>query len=213
MQRRVVCVDLLVHGYRDAMLRMVPDALIGACELVKRFHPRTINNALYGTPVLIDCHQVEKIEPPRRTHASAKVEFFAKYGRWPSQAEAEAFDKTVTRKPILKGDRSVLNKHSLIGKNNSYVRSIVPFFPKSRLFGLSKTDPLPPLRTQSSRPTAIGQRCKSGGETATLQKSRNFLLRKQRAAGQNLLPGDPGRGLVLRRNFSRRWRFRIFRGR
>jgi hypothetical protein len=64
------------------------------------------------------------------------VEFFWKYGRWPSQAEAEAFDKTIKRKPNReRRDRGVLNDYSLIGKNNSYVRSIVPFFPKSRLVG------------------------------------------------------------------------------
>jgi hypothetical protein len=98
---------LLVHGYRDAMLRMVPDALIGAYELVKRLHPQTTANVLYGTRVLIDRHEVEKIEPPKRTFASAKVEYFYKHGKWPTQKQAEEFDKTVKYLPLVKGPKEV----------------------------------------------------------------------------------------------------------
>lgn len=93
---------LLVRSYRDAVLRIVPDALIGACELVRRLHPQTINNVLYGARVLIDRHEVEHVEPPKRTYASAKMAFYGKYGRWPSQEEAEKFDKTIKRTPMMK---------------------------------------------------------------------------------------------------------------
>lgn len=93
---------LLVRGYRYAVLRIVPQALIGAYELVRRLHPQTINNVLYGARVLIDRTEVEQIEPPKRTYASAKMAFYGKYGRWPSQEEAEKFDRTIKRIPMMK---------------------------------------------------------------------------------------------------------------
>src|SRR5882762_2355024 len=45
--------QLLVQGYRAAVLKIVPDALIGAQELVKRLDQRMITEILYGSRVLI----------------------------------------------------------------------------------------------------------------------------------------------------------------
>jgi hypothetical protein len=95
---------LLVRGYRDAVLRIVPQALIGAYELVRRLHPQTINNVLRGTRVLIDRHEVEQIEPPKRTYASAKMAFYGRYGRWPTEEEAIKFDRTIKRIPMVKAE-------------------------------------------------------------------------------------------------------------
>jgi transposase-like protein len=95
---------LLVRGFRDAVLRIVPQALIGAHELVKRLHPQTIANVLYGARVLIDRHEVEPAEPPKRTYASAKMAFYGRYGRWPSEEEAIKFDKTIKRTPMMKAE-------------------------------------------------------------------------------------------------------------
>src|SRR5258706_14442192 len=75
--------QLLVQGYRAAVLKIVPDALIGAQELVKRLDQRMITEVLYGSRVLIQRHEVEKVEEPKRTFAYTRAEFFGKYGRWP----------------------------------------------------------------------------------------------------------------------------------
>lgn len=96
---------LLVSGYRDAVLRIVPKALVGARELVDRLHPQTIANVLYGSRVLIDRHEVGRLIKPseERDYSSSKVEYYAKYHRWPSEKQAREFDRTIKRLPLVKG--------------------------------------------------------------------------------------------------------------
>jgi hypothetical protein len=96
--------QLLLQGYRQAVLRIVPNALIGLSHLVNQLDRTAIIETLYGAKVLIQRQEVEPVCEPVRTYDSAKVEFFGKYGRWPSNEEAIAFDKTIVRKPTVKGE-------------------------------------------------------------------------------------------------------------
>jgi hypothetical protein len=96
--------ELLVQGYRDAVMRIVPDALVGASELVDRLDRQMIADVLKGSRVLIDRHEVPVVQEPERTYDSAKVAFYEKYSRWPTHEEAVKFDKTIVRKPTVKGE-------------------------------------------------------------------------------------------------------------
>ncbi len=96
--------QLLVQGYRAAVLKIVPDALIGLSELVKRLDRQAIIETLYGSRVLVHRQEVEKAEEPRRNYTYPKVEFFAKYGRWPLLEEAIEFEKTLEIEPLTKGE-------------------------------------------------------------------------------------------------------------
>jgi len=95
--------QLLLQGYRQAVLRIVPNALVGLSHLVNQLDRTAIIETLYGAKVLIDRHEVEAVEEPRRTYASTRVIFFGKFGRWPRDDELEAFDKTIKRTPNVKG--------------------------------------------------------------------------------------------------------------
>ena len=96
--------QLLVQCYREAVLKIVPAALVGLFELVKRLDRTAIIEVLYGTGVLIDRHGVARIqEEPKRTFASTRVLFFERYGRWPLDSELEAFERTIKRNAIVKG--------------------------------------------------------------------------------------------------------------
>ena len=95
--------ELLVQGYREAVLRIVPNALVGASELVKRLDRQMITDVLRGARVFIDRHEVATVQEPERTYDSAKVAFYEKYNHWPTYEEAKEFDKTIKRKPRVKG--------------------------------------------------------------------------------------------------------------
>ena len=43
--------SILLRGYREAVMKIIPHALIGAYELVKRLDRRMITDVLYGTRV------------------------------------------------------------------------------------------------------------------------------------------------------------------
>ena len=94
---------LLIQGYRDAVLRIVPRALIGASELVDRLDRQMITDVLRGARVFIDRHEVATVQEPERTYDSAKVAFYEKYGHWPTHEEAVKFDRTIKRQPTVKG--------------------------------------------------------------------------------------------------------------
>lgn len=94
---------LLVQGYRDAILRIVPRALIGASELVDRLDRQMITDVLRGARVLIDRHEVEQIQPPVQDYSYSRIRFFGKYKRWPTDEEAIKFEKTLPVKPTVKG--------------------------------------------------------------------------------------------------------------
>jgi hypothetical protein len=95
---------LLIQGYREAVLRIVPRALIGASELVDRLDRQMITDVLRGARVFIDRHEVAAVQEPERTYDSAKVAFYERFGHWPTHEEAVKFDKTIKRQPKVKGD-------------------------------------------------------------------------------------------------------------
>ncbi len=95
--------EILVQGYRDAVLKIAPDALVGAAELVHRLNPKIIGDVLRGSRVFMDRHEVATVQEPERTYASAKVAFYEKYSHWPTHEEAVKFDRTIKRQPIVKG--------------------------------------------------------------------------------------------------------------
>ena len=98
-------VELLVQSYRDVVLKIVPDALIGAYELVQRLNPKTITDVLKGARVLIDRHQVEHVQrAPVQDYSYSRIRFFGKYKRWPTDEEAAKFQKTIPIKPTVKGE-------------------------------------------------------------------------------------------------------------
>ena len=94
----------LVQGYRQAVLRIVPDALVGLFHLVKQGDRTAIIEVLYGARVLIDRHEkAAEPEEPIRTYDSTRVLFYGKYHRWPKDYELEAFERTIPVEPIVKG--------------------------------------------------------------------------------------------------------------
>jgi hypothetical protein len=96
--------QLLVQGYREIVQKMVPEALITLHECVKRLDRQAATDVLRGARVLIDRHEVAAVvTEPERTYDSAAVAFYEKYSRWPTHEEAVKFDKTIVRKPIVKG--------------------------------------------------------------------------------------------------------------
>jgi transposase-like protein len=96
--------QLLLQGFRQAVLRIVPNALVGLSHLVNQLDRTAIIEVLYGARVLIDRHEVATVQEPERTYDSAKVAFYEKYGHWPTHEEAVKFDRTIVRKPTVKGE-------------------------------------------------------------------------------------------------------------
>ena len=95
--------QILLSGYRDAVMKMVPNALVQAYELVERGDRQMVTDVLYGARVLIDRRETEEIKPPQeRTYDYPKVEYFAKYGKWPSLEQAKEFEKTMDIEALVK---------------------------------------------------------------------------------------------------------------
>jgi len=95
---------MLVQSYRDMILDLVPTAIKGLRKLIRKVDRQAIIETLYGTRVLIQRQEVEKVEEPVRTYAYTRVEFYGKYGRWPLNSELEEFDKTLPVEPLTKGE-------------------------------------------------------------------------------------------------------------
>jgi len=94
----------LLNRYRSVVMRMVPDALIAAHHLVKQGDRQMVTEILYGTRVLINRHETEKVEEPKRNYAYTRAEFFGRHGRWPLDHELKEFEKTLTIEPLVKGE-------------------------------------------------------------------------------------------------------------
>jgi hypothetical protein len=93
--------QLLVQGFRSAVLKIVPHALVRAYELVRRLHPQTINNVLHGCRVLVDRHEVSIEEHHVRPITGyLKVEFYGKHKRWPTDEELKEFEETIEVVPL-----------------------------------------------------------------------------------------------------------------
>jgi hypothetical protein len=95
---------MLVQSYREMILDLVPAAIKGLRKLIRKVDRQAIIETLYGTRVLIQRQEVEKVEEPVRTYAYTRAEFFGKYGRWPRNEELEEFDKTLKVDPIVNGE-------------------------------------------------------------------------------------------------------------
>jgi transposase len=95
---------MLLQSFREMILDIVPDAIKGLAKLVKERDRQAIIETLKGSRVLIDRHEVATVQEPERTYDSAKVAFYEKYGHWPTHEEAVKFDKTIVRKPTVKGE-------------------------------------------------------------------------------------------------------------
>jgi hypothetical protein len=97
--------SLLVQGYRDTILQdYVPLAMNSLKRLLKGDDRQAMIETLYGARVFIQRQEVDPVREPVRTYACPKVEFFAKYGRWPSLEEAKEFEKTLDIQPLVKGE-------------------------------------------------------------------------------------------------------------
>jgi hypothetical protein len=95
--------QLLVQGYRSAVLKIVPEALITVYESVRRMDRQAAIDVLRGARVLLDRHEVEQIQPPVQDYSYSRIRFFGKYKRWPTDEEAIKFNKTLPVKPTIKG--------------------------------------------------------------------------------------------------------------
>src|SRR6266403_596804 len=80
--------SLLVREYRDTILQEhVPLAMDSLKRLLKRDDRQATIETLYGSRVLIHRQEVEQVQPPVQDHSYAKVEFYGKYHRWPTNEE------------------------------------------------------------------------------------------------------------------------------
>jgi len=93
----------LLQGFRDRVLGIVPLALKGLEKLVRRLDRQAIIETLYGTRVLMQRYEVQKVQDePERTYDYTRAEFFGKFGRLPLNSELEEFEKTLNIEPITK---------------------------------------------------------------------------------------------------------------
>lgn len=95
-------VEALLNTYREQVLQMVPDALLGLHVLIKEFDRTAIIETLYGSKVFSEKKEFEIARTEERTYTFPQVAFFGKYGRWPNEKETLAFDKTLDIEPLTK---------------------------------------------------------------------------------------------------------------
>ncbi len=96
--------SLLVRGYRDTILQEhVPLAMDSLKRLLRRDDRQATIETLYGSRVLTQRQEIEKVEDePQRTYDYTRAEFFGKYGRLPLNSELEEFERTLNIEPITK---------------------------------------------------------------------------------------------------------------
>jgi hypothetical protein len=68
----------------------------------KKGDRQAIVDTLRGIGVLTSKFELEDTGEEQRTYALAKVGFFKKYGRWPTDEEAIEFDRTIDIEPSVK---------------------------------------------------------------------------------------------------------------
>jgi len=74
---------MLLQEFRNKVLDIVPKALKALAYHVGKKNLQATIETLYGARVLIQRHEVEKVEEPVRTFDYTKAEFFAVHGRLP----------------------------------------------------------------------------------------------------------------------------------
>ncbi len=98
---------MLLQEFRNKVLDIVPKALKALAYHVGKKNLQATIETLYGARVLIQRHEVEKVEEPVRSYDYTKAEFFAVHGRLPLQAELEEFEKSLPIEPLVKDDTPV----------------------------------------------------------------------------------------------------------
>jgi hypothetical protein len=97
--------SLFVQGYRDTILQdYVPLAMNSLKRLLKGDDRQATIETLYGAKIFTQRQEIEKVQDTQRDYSYPKVEFFAKYGRWPSLEEAKEFEKTMDVQLLVKGE-------------------------------------------------------------------------------------------------------------
>jgi hypothetical protein len=96
-------VETLMDTYRNQVLQIIPDALLGLHVLVHELDRTAIIETLYGARVFTDKKEIDvKRRPDERTYTFPMVAFFGKYNRWPSLEEAKKFEETLNIEPLVK---------------------------------------------------------------------------------------------------------------
>src|SRR5690242_21761489 len=95
---RIVTQDehkMLTQSYRDIIAtEILPEAVKSLAKLIKEADRTAVIETLYGMKVFVQRNEIETVQAPERDYADAKVEFYYKYGRWPTLEEAKKFDQT-----------------------------------------------------------------------------------------------------------------------
>jgi len=94
---------MLLQDFRNKVMDIVPKALKALAYHVGKKNLQATIETLYGARVLIQRHEVEKVEEPVRTYDLTRAEFFVQHGRWPSEKEILEYDKTLEVEPLVKG--------------------------------------------------------------------------------------------------------------
>jgi hypothetical protein len=98
--------DGLIEQMRSRIAEnALPVAYTSLMKLLKKADRVAVMQTLFGTKVLSAQTEVKlsQVLPPR-DYADTKVEFYYKYGRWPTMEEAKEFDKTIPVEPLKKGE-------------------------------------------------------------------------------------------------------------
>src|SRR5437773_1617726 len=92
-----------LSSFQATKFSLLPSAIKGLAKLIKKTDRQAIIETLYGTRVLTQRQEIEKVEDePQRTYDYTRAEFFGKYGRLPLNEELEEFEKTLDIQPITK---------------------------------------------------------------------------------------------------------------
>jgi hypothetical protein len=101
-------VRMAVAECRSTILGRMPELAIRLVQIAlgetKKGDRQALVDLLRGMGVLTTRHTVEDAtDQNERDYAYPKVEFFTRFGRWPSLEEAKEFDKTLVVAPLIKG--------------------------------------------------------------------------------------------------------------
>ena len=97
--------DDLVRQLRCRIIKDLAHKAIDCVEKeLKKGNAKVALQVLLGLKVLSPRTQVEmkRAEPGERDYADTKVQFYYKFGRWPTEAECLEFEKTIECEPLIK---------------------------------------------------------------------------------------------------------------
>ena len=91
---------------RSIILAAIPDMAERLVELVKQNDKEMILAGLRGIGVLTQKVEIEQGEfSEKRTYDFTRVAFYNKFGRWPTEEEVIAFDKTLDVPPLSSNEK------------------------------------------------------------------------------------------------------------